>query len=48
MEIPGQLCVEINTDTLWSGRRLLTFNVIDEFSREGLRIAQLNQFVHAQ
>ena len=25
-------------DALWSGRRFRTFNVIDEFSREGLRI----------
>lgn len=26
------------SDALWSGRRLRTFNVIDEFNREGLRI----------
>lgn len=25
-------------DALWSGRRFRTFNVIDEFNREGLRI----------
>lgn len=25
-------------DALWSGRRFRTFNVIDDFSREGLRI----------
>ena len=26
------------SDALWSGRRFRTFNVIDEFNREGLRI----------
>lgn len=25
-------------DALWSGRRFRTFNVIDEFNREGLSI----------
>jgi len=27
------------SDALWSGRRFRTFNVIDEYNREGLRIA---------
>ena len=26
------------SDALWSGRRFRTFNVIDEYNREGLRI----------
>lgn len=26
------------SDALWSGRRFRTFNIIDEFNREGLRI----------
>ncbi|MBT0571612.1 hypothetical protein KIK84_14895 [Curvibacter sp. CHRR-16] len=26
------------SDVLWSGRRFRTFNVIDEYNREGLRI----------
>lgn len=26
------------SDALWSGRRFRTFNVIDDFNREGLRI----------
>lgn len=26
------------SDALWSGRRFRTFNVIDEFNREGLRV----------
>jgi putative transposase len=30
--------VDFMSDALWSGRRFRTFNVIDDFNREALRI----------